>query len=56
MLIQALAHGSAKAVQETALVSNETIQSWLNRRLKATQCVIGHSDLWSAPFKEKNRV
>jgi len=56
MLIEALARGSAAAVQETALVAPDRIQSWLNRGLGASQCVVGHWDLWSIPVEKKGRV
>jgi hypothetical protein len=55
-LITALARGSARAVQETALVTDKRIESWLNRGLQASQCLVGHWDLWSLPLEDKNRV
>lgn len=48
-LMSALASGSAAAVAETKLVTNEHIQEWLSTRLSAQSCQIGHWDLFATP-------
>ena len=48
-LIEALARGSAQAVRETGQVQERQIQAWLHRSLNATECLIGHWDLWARP-------
>ncbi|HEX8665638.1 MAG TPA: class I SAM-dependent methyltransferase [Beijerinckiaceae bacterium] len=48
-LMQALAQGTAAAVRETGTVPEETIRDWLDARLSATACEIGHADLLAIP-------
>jgi hypothetical protein len=48
-LIQALADGSARAVEETTFVGPSTIECWRQSRRKATGCIIGHVDLFAHP-------
>jgi len=49
-LTQALADGSARAVEETTLVDASTIECWRQARRKTTGCVIGHVDLFAHPI------
>ena len=48
-LMQALASGSAAAVAETNQVSTVDLNAWLNARLQAQTCEIGHWDLFATP-------
>ena len=48
-LMQALAQGSAAAVGETGAVPEETVRAWLDARLAAVGCEIGHADLLAIP-------
>jgi len=46
-LIEQLAIGTARAVRETATLSNATINQWEYARRNARQCDIGHIDLFA---------
>jgi hypothetical protein len=46
-LIAALATGSAQAVRETGLVDEQSIAEWLAQHRSASQCKIGHQDLFA---------
>jgi hypothetical protein len=48
-LIATLADGIAKAVSETGLVPHTAIADWLAARRTATECEIGHIDLFAIP-------
>ena len=43
--IQALATGSAAAVRETGLLSEQDVAQWLAARISAQHCAIGHWDI-----------
>jgi hypothetical protein len=49
-LIQALADGAARAVEETRLVAAPTIENWRRARRDTTSCEIGHIDLFARPL------
>jgi hypothetical protein len=49
-LMQALATGSAAAVAETQQVSTDDLKAWLNARMLAQRCEIGHWDLFAVPY------
>jgi hypothetical protein len=51
-LISVLADGIAKAVSKTGLVPETTIADWRAARMKATECEIGHIDLFAASPSE----
>jgi SAM-dependent methyltransferase len=48
-LIRELAKGAADAVRETGLVREEDIAGWLDARLHARGCEIGHTDIFATP-------
>ena len=48
-LMRELAHGTAAAVRETGTVAESTIRDWLDDRLGAAACEIGHRDLLALP-------
>jgi SAM-dependent methyltransferase len=48
-LMRELAHGTAAAVRETGTVAESTIRDWLDERLGAVACEIGHRDLLALP-------
>jgi SAM-dependent methyltransferase len=48
-LMRELAHGTAAAVRETGTVAKSTIGDWLDGRLGAAACEIGHRDLLALP-------
>lgn len=47
-LIGELAQGAANAVRETGLVAQADVDSWLESRLTAGACEIGHADIFAA--------
>ena len=47
LLIQELAVGTAKAVAETNLISDEIAKRWGEQRAQSQQCEIGHDDLFA---------
>ena len=47
--IQALATGSAEAVRETGLLSDQDIKQWLAARVTAQHCSVGHWDILATP-------
>ena len=49
-LISVLANGIAKAVSETGLVPKTVITDWRAARITATECEIGHIDLFAFPY------
>lgn len=49
-LIQALADGAARAVEETGLVAAPMIENWRLARRKTAGCEIGHVDLFARPL------
>ena len=49
-LVSALAEGSAGAATETGLIDAKTIADWLASRRRAETCVVGHMDLFAAPY------
>jgi len=53
-LIQELAVGTANAVAETHLVSQEIAKHWGEQRAKSQECVIGHDDLFA--IYKKNSI
>jgi SAM-dependent methyltransferase len=48
-LIRALAEGTAEAVRETGAVPEGTVRVWLDARLHAAACEVGHADLLAVP-------
>ena len=48
-LMRELAHGTAAAVRETGTLAESTIRDWLDDRLGAAACEIGHRDLLALP-------
>jgi hypothetical protein len=48
-LMCALAQGTAAAVRETGEVPDTTVRDWLEARLSATLCEIGHADVLAVP-------
>ncbi|CAM3805755.1 class I SAM-dependent methyltransferase [Polynucleobacter antarcticus] len=50
LLIESLAKGSAAAVLETDLVNSTVVNQWMDSRLQADNCIIGHTDFFA--FKE----
>ncbi len=49
-LIEQLAEGWANAVRETGAVPEATIQAWLAaRKMRGTNCIVGHKDLFAVP-------
>jgi len=48
-LIEQLATGSAGAVRDTGLVSQQEVESWQRSRSQASTCEIGHTDLYARP-------
>jgi hypothetical protein len=48
-LIEQLATGSAGAVRDTGLVSQEAVEAWQQSRRQASTCEIGHTDLYARP-------
>jgi SAM-dependent methyltransferase len=48
-LIRELAGGVAQAVRETGQVAEERVSAWLDARLGAAACAIGHTDLLAMP-------
>jgi SAM-dependent methyltransferase len=48
-LVRELAKGTAGAVRETGQVGNDEVASWLEARLSAAACVVGHTDLLAFP-------
>jgi SAM-dependent methyltransferase len=49
-LIEALAKGSAAAVEETGRVEGSVVADWLSSRARAEGCLVGHKDLFAAPY------
>lgn len=47
--MRALATGSAAAVCETGLLSTQEVEQWLEARVSAQQCSIGHWDILATP-------
>lgn len=47
--IQALATGSAAAVRETGLLSEQDVAHWLAARISAQHCTVGHWDILATP-------
>ncbi len=50
-LIEQLATGSAGAVRDTGLVSQQDVDAWQRSRCQASTCEIGHTDLYARPRK-----
>lgn len=48
-LIEQLATGSAGAVRDTGLVSQQEVDAWHRSRCQASACTIGHTDLYARP-------
>lgn len=48
-LMNQLASGTAAAVMETGLLSNESIEHWLHSKFVADSCVVGHTDVFACP-------
>jgi SAM-dependent methyltransferase len=48
-LMRQLAAGVAQAVRETGRVPESAIVNWLQNRLQATSCTVGHTDLLALP-------
>jgi SAM-dependent methyltransferase len=48
-LIEQLATGSAGAVRDTGLVSQQDVDAWQRSRCQASTCEIGHTDLYARP-------
>ena len=48
-LIEQLATGSAGAVRDTGLVSQQEVEAWQRSRSQASTCEIGHTDLYARP-------
>jgi hypothetical protein len=48
-LITQLATGSAGAVRDTGLVSQQDVDAWQRSRCQASTCEIGHTDLYARP-------
>jgi len=48
-LIEQLATGSAGAVRDTGLVTQEAVEAWQQSRRQALTCEIGHTDLYARP-------
>jgi hypothetical protein len=49
-LIDQLARGIADAAVETGEVNSQDALAWAKERANATQCMIGHVDLWARPI------
>jgi SAM-dependent methyltransferase len=49
VLMSELARGAASAVRETGRVPEAAIDDWLDARLAASACEIGHEDIFAAP-------
>lgn len=48
-LVRELAQGTARAARETGAVPEADVSSWLEARLSAATCVVGHTDLLAVP-------
>jgi hypothetical protein len=48
-LIEQLATGSAGAVRDTGLLSQQEVDAWQRSRCQAPTCEIGHTDLYARP-------
>lgn len=51
LLIQELAAGTAKAAEETTLVTHDIAEHWKERRTQSQHCEIGHDDLFARQDK-----
>lgn len=51
LLIQELAAGTARAAEETTLITHDIAEQWRKRRAQSQQCEIGHDDLFARQDK-----